>query len=297
MKGPIIPGTSPQIISIIGSGFTGTAVGRGLESLGYQVIFYDIQEKDLPNFTQDLDQAIHNSNVSFICVPTPSVPNGEIDLSYLESSVAGIGKSLRHKNEYHLLAVKSTVVPTTTETIVIPELEKASGKKAGVDFGICVNPEFMTELSTTWCDDESFVRTFFTGDRIVIGEHDRKAGNLLEDLYKPLNVPVWRVDMKTAEMIKCASNCMLATKISYWNEIFLICNSMGIDAQMVATVVAGDHRIGKYGSVLGKAFGGRCLPKDLDGFISIATRYRQLVLLESVRAINETMRQNYGVRE
>ena len=297
MKGSSIPRIRPQVISIIGSGFTGTAVGKGLQSLGYSVIFYDIQHKDLPNFTQDLHEAIRNSSVSIICIPTPTRVSGDIDLSHLESGVASIGSELRHKNEYHLLAVKSTIMPTTTETILIPILEKASGKKAGVDFGICVNPEFMTQLSTSWSDDESFARTFFNEDRIVIGEHDSRAGSLLEEIYKPLRARIWRVDMKTAEMIKCASNCMLATKISYWNEIFLICNSMGIDAQKVANVVATDHRIGKYGTVLGKAFGGRCLPKDLDGFISIARRYQQLVLLESVRAINERMRQNYGVRE
>ena len=297
MKIPIIAGTRREIVSIIGSGFTGTAVGKGFEHLGYKVIFYDIQEKDLPNFTQDMDQAIQNSNVSFICVPTLTLTNGEIDLSHLKSSVTAIGKSLRYKNEYHLVVVKSTILPTTTEVIVIPQLEKASGKKAGADFGICTNPEFMTEVSSTWHNDEVFARTFFTEDRIVIGEHNQKAGDLLEEIYKPLNTPVWRVDLKTAEMIKYAANCMLATKISYWNEIFLICNNMGIDSQTVAAAVASDPRIGKYGTVHGKAFGGRCLPKDLKAFISMVRHYHRPILLEAVATINEMMRQNYGVRE
>ena len=297
MKAPIVPGTKPEIISIIGSGFTGTAIGKGLEYLGHKIIFYDVQEKDLPNFTQDLDQAIHNSNISFICVPTPTLTNSEIDLSYLKSSVTGIGRSLRYKNEYHLVVVKSTILPTTAEIIVIPELEKNSGKKAGADFGICTNPEFMTEISHAWCNDESFARTFFTENRIVIGEHDQKAGDLLEGIYKPLNIPVWRVDLKTAEMIKYVANCMLAAKISYWNEVFLICTSMGIDSQMVAAVVACDSRIGKYGTVHGKAFGGKCLPKDLKAFISMVRHYHRPTLLEAVDTVNETMRQTFGVRE
>ena len=297
MKVPIIARTRREIISIIGSGFTGTAIGKGFEHLGYKVIFYDIQEKHLPNSTKDMDQAIQNSNVSFICVPTPTLSNGVLGLSHLESSVTDIGKSLRYKNEYHLVVVKSTILPTTTELIVIPQLEKASGKKAGVDFGVCVSPEFMTEISSTWCNDKSVARTFFTEDRIVIGEHDQKSGDLLEGIYKPLNIPVWRVDLKTAEMIKYAANCMLATKISYWNEIFLICKNMGIDSQTVATAVASDPRIGKYGTVHGKAFGGKCLPKDLKAFISTVRRYHRPILLESVEAINEMMQQNYGVRE
>lgn len=292
-----IPGARPEVISIIGSGFTGAAVGMGLERLGHKVIFYDVQEKDLPNFTQDLNHAIHNSSVSFICVPTPTLINGEIDLSYLKSSVASIGKNLRYKKEYHLLVVKSTVAPTTTEAIVISELEKSSEKKAGIDFGICVNPEFMTEISHTWSDDTLSVRSFFNEDRVVIGEYDRKSGDLLEEIYKPLGIPIWRVDLKTAELIKYVANCMLATKISYWNEIFLICNNMGVDSQIVAAAVACDPRIGKYGTVHGKAFGGKCLPKDLKAFIFMARRHHRPILLEAADAVNETMRQNYGVRE
>ncbi|MCL0104453.1 nucleotide sugar dehydrogenase [Dehalococcoidia bacterium] len=297
MRVPIISTTRREIISIIGSGFTGAAVGQGFKHLGYKVIFYDIQEKDLPNFTHDMDEAVHDSDVSFICVPTPTLSNGDLDLSYLETSLANTGRSLRHKNDYHLVVVKSTVLPATTEAIVIPKLEEASGKKAGTDFGVCANPEFMTEISNTWSDDGLFARTVLTEDRIVIGQHDEKAGDLLENIYKPLDIPIWRVDLKTAEMIKYAANCMLATKISYWNEIFLICSNMGIDSQTVAAAVASDPRIGKYGTVHGKAFGGKCLPKDLKAFISMVRSYHQPVLLEAVDAVNEMMRQNHGVRE
>ena len=282
-------------ISIIGSGWVGMIIGKGFSELGYDVIFYDIEDKNLSNFTKDIDYAIKNSNVSFICVPTPTEDG--IDLSFVKDAAENIGKAMSEKSDYHVVVVKSTVVPKTTEDVVIPILEKYSGKKAGEDFGICMNPEFLTEISGTWSDDEDYNKGFFTEDRIVIGEYDKRSGDVLERIYKPLNKPIFRTDLRTAEMIKYASNCMLATKISYWNEIFLICKELGIDSQAVADVVALDPRIGKYGSVHGKAFGGKCLPKDLKAFISFAEKYRKAKLLKAVDEINEEMKERYGVRE
>ena len=284
-------------ISIIGSGFVGTALGRGLIELGNEVIFYDVVDKDLPNFTKDLNHAIENSNISFICVPTPTTPEG-IDLSYIKEVAKNIGKVLANKDEYHLVVVKSTVVPGTTENVVIPILEEYSGKRArDGEIEVCMNPEFLTEISGSWSKDKSTKKDFFTEDRIVIGEYDKKSGDILEELYKPLNRPIFRVDLRTAELIKYASNCMLAAKISYWNEIFLICKELGIDSQEVANIVGLDPRIGKYGTVHGKAFGGKCLPKDLKAFISFAKKYRNVRLLKAVDDINEEMTKKYGVRE
>jgi len=119
----------------------------------------------------------------------------------------------------------------------------------------------------------------------------------LEELYKPLRKPIFRTNLKTAEMIKYASNCMLATKISYWNEIFLICKELGINSQTVTDIVGLDSRIGKYGTIHGKAFGGKCLPKDLKAFIHFAEKYRKIELLRAVDEINEELKENYGVRE
>ncbi len=284
-------------ISIIGSGFIGTVVGRGLSQLDRTVIFYDVEDRDLPGFTRDLDRAIGDSDVSIICVPTPTMEDGNTDLRFLKECVAHIGGALKHKGQYHLIVVKSTVLPMTTESVIIPELEQTSGRIAGADFGVCVNPEFITQISRTWSEDGLFAKSFFNEDRIIIGEYDRRSGDLLEEIYRPLNVPVFRVDLKTAEMIKYAANCMLATRISYWNEIFLICKQMGIDSHAVATAASADTRIGRYGTVHGKAFGGRCLPKDLKALITFAGPYHKPLLLESVEAINEAMRQAYGVRE
>ena len=283
-------------ISIIGSGWVGTAIGRGFAELDNEVIFHDVVDKALPNFTMDINYAIENSDVSIICVPTPTTRDG-IDLRYVEEATKNIGKALANKGDYHLVVVKSTVVPGTTENVVIPTLEKHSGKKAGNEIGICMNPEFLTEISGTWSKDEGTKKDFFTEDRIVIGEYDKKSGDVLEGVYKPLNKPIFRTDLKTAETIKYASNCMLATKISYWNEIFLICKDLGIDSHVVADIVGLDPRIGRYGTVHGKAFGGKCLPKDLKAFVSFAEEYRKTKLLKAVDEINEEIKEKYGVRE
>ena len=255
-------------ISIIGSGKIGTVVGIGLEQLGNKVIFCDIDESRREHLkqlgyriTSDLKHAINDTSLTFVCVPTPS--QGSIDLSHIISAVTGIADALKDKPDYHLVVIKSTVLPTTTEHTIVPLLTK-SGKKLGEELGLCVNPEFLTESASTWTDDNHYRRDFFSEDRIVIGEYDEKSGDILEQLYKPLGKPIFRTDMKTAEMIKYAANCMLATKISFWNEILLICQKLGIDSQQVANIVALDPMIDKYSTVRGKAFGGKCLPKSLE---------------------------------
>lgn len=283
-------------VSIIGSGIVGEIVGRGFIKLGYEVLFHDIVDKELPNFTRDINYAIENSDVSFICVPTPTTPEG-IDLSYVKEVAKDIGEALASQQRFHTVVVKSTVVPTTTAKVVIPLLEQYSEKKVGENLGVCMNPEFLTEIESSWSEDKGYKKDFFTEDRIVIGEFDKKSGDILEELYKPLAKPIFRTGLKTAELIKYASNCMLATKISYWNEMSLICKELGIDSQTVADIVGLDPRIGMYGTVHGKAFGGKCLPKDLKAFISLAMGYYKPKLLKAVDDINEEMRENYGVRE
>ena len=286
-------------ISIIGSGVVGTIIGTGFEKLGHEVVFYDVDLKRVEELkkrhkaTADLEYAIKNTSISFVCVPTPYI-NG-FDSGYIISATEGIAKVLKDNDGYHLVVIKSTVVPTTTENVIIPILRRYN--RIGEDVGICMNPEFLTEIADTWTEDEGYKRDFFTEDRIVIGEYDKKSGDVLEELYKPLNKPIFRVGLKTAEMIKYASNCMLAAKISYWNEIFLICQKLGIDSQKVADIVGYDPRIGRYGTVHGKAFGGKCLPKDLKAFIDFAEKYQNVRLLKAVNEINEEMKKRYGVRE
>lgn len=298
-------------VSIIGSGYTGSLVGKSLEKAGNTVIFYDINgetinrlSKEGHNSTTDIKHTILETDISFICVPTPTV-NGKIDLSYIESAAKSFASELKNKSTYHLLVIKSTVVPTTTENFVKSLIESTSEKKCGEDFGLCMNPEFLTQVNKTTKDPElkawyeknpDAIKSF--EDRAVIGSFDQKSGDILENLLKPMNIPIFRTDLKTAEMIKYAHNLNLATRISYWNEFFAICNYLGVDSKIVAKVVSQDPRIGKYGTVHGKAFGGTCLPKDLEAFVSFCKTHNiSSELLESVQKINKEMANKYGVRE
>ena len=207
-------------ISIIGIGYVGLVTGACFAKLGHNVVCVDvIREKvDLINnkrspiyeegleeilqenvgknlsATLDLKKAVLSTDITFICVGTPSKEDGSIDLKYIKESAEQIGKILKEKEGYHLIVVKSTVIPSTTEK-VRDIIEKFSGKK---DFGICVNPEFLREGKAVY--------DFLNPDRIVIGEYDKKSGDILYELYKDFSSPILRVDLKTAEMIKYASN-------------------------------------------------------------------------------------------
>jgi len=291
-------------ISIVGSGTVGEIVGAGFSKLGYDVTFYDVDKKRVDELssrgyrsTLNIAEAVKGSDVSFISVPTPTV-NDKMDTSYLIDAVEHVAGTLREKSGYHVVVVKSTVLPTTTEKVVIPTLEKHAVKRVGAEIGVCVNPEFLTEIHRSWTDAQSFARDFFSEERIVIGELDKKSGNVVEQLYKPLNKPVFRTDLKTAEVIKYASNCALASRISYWNEIYYVCQKLGVDSDFVARVVGMDARIGKYGTVHGKAFGGTCLPKDLKAFISFSEGLGyEPKMLKAVDEVNERIKRDRGVRE
>lgn len=282
-------------VSIIGSGFVGTAIGNGIKETGNDVIFYDISkdrlkqlEKEGFDVTDDIEYAVNNSTVSFISVPTPSV-NGKMDLSYIESATKKLAQALKNKNQYHLIVVKSTVIPTTTEKIVKPIVEEFSKKECGKDFGLCMNPEFLTEIHKSWTSDTEMSKNFFTEDRIVIGEFDKKSGDTLEELYKPLKIPIIRTNIRTAEIIKYASNCILASRIIPWYDFKPVCEKLGIDIQFVADVVSMDRRIGKYGSVItGRGYQGKCLPKDMKAFINFAREIDcKTPLLEKIDKTND----------
>jgi len=291
-------------ISILGCGTVGSSAGKGFLKLGLKVIFYDIDRRKVEeltrkglNATLHIRDAVVNSQVSFICVPTPT-NRGRIDLSHVEAVAKSLAKCLKEKNDYHVVVVKSTVIPTTTERIIIPLLENHSGKKVGTHIGVCSNPEFMTEIHRSWTSNGSFARSFFNEPVIVIGEFDKKSGDYLRDLYQPLKLPTIRTNLRTAEMIKYAFNCALATKISYWNEIFYICKLLDINSDLVAQAVGMDERIGKYGTIHGKAFGGKCLPKDLGALIQLLNDLGyEAKLLRAVEDINMRIKADRGVRE
>ncbi len=294
-------------ISIIGSGFVGFEVGKGLSALGNDVIFHDVSDARLSELaklgyktTKSIKEAINKSDISFIAVPTPTV-DGKFDSSYIKSVSEEIGKVLKSKTSYHLIAIKSTVLPGLTEEMIIPTIEKFSSKKAGRDFGVCVNPEFLTQINKSWTDEKSFKRNFFNDERIVIGELDKKSGDMLESLYASMKVPIFRMKIKEAEFLKYTANCALSAKLSYWNEIFLIGKELGLEnesIQKIAEIVGLDSRIGKYGTILGKAFGGKCLPKDLQAMIIFLEEEGiNSSLLKSVNEVNKQMAKKYGIRE
>jgi UDPglucose 6-dehydrogenase len=293
------------MISIIGSGYVGLITGVGFALRGHKVICMDIDKTKVSkinsgvppiyeegledcmkrvinnNFeaTNDMSHAISNSSITFIAIGTPSNSDGSINLKYIESAADNLGKELKKKG-YHLVVVKSTVLPETTEKTVIPILEKSSGKKAGRDFGVCMNPEFLREGKAM--DD------FMNPDRIVIGELDKKAGDMLEGLYKDFNSTIIRTNLKTAEMIKYTSNAFLAMKVSFSNEIGNMCKKLGIDVYDVMDGIGHDKRIGRRFLNAGCGFGGSCFPKDVKALISKAKDIGyEPKLLEETLLLNE----------
>ncbi len=292
-------------ISIVGSGYVGIVTGIGFAEMGNNVIFVDvdpgkieiINKKEPPIFEKGLKElmkknkeayyatdnyidAILNSDITFICVGTPSNPDGSIDLSQVMGAAKSVAEVLAKKDDFHVVAVKSTVVPGTTEEVIIPTLEKHSKKGAFVDFGVAVTPEFLREGEAV--DD------FFNPDRVVIGSEDERTRKILDELHSPFKCPKLFVDLKTAEMIKYASNAFLATKISFANEIGNICKKLGIDSYKVFEGVGLDHRINPSFFRAGLGFGGSCFPKDVKALIAKAERLGyNPKLLKTVLEIND----------
>lgn len=289
-------------IGIIGSGFIGKQLGFYFCKNNFNVIFYDISQKII----DDLKISGYNSTCNikdlndydclFITVSTPTV-NNEIDLTAIKSVAKNIGENLDLNNK--IIVLKSTILPKTTEDIFLKELKLFTKNEYNKDFGIIYNPEFITEIAQTWSTETNFNINFGNEDRVVIGESDNNYwGNIYIDKYiLNKNIPLLRCSYSEGEMIKYVSNCMLATKISYWNEISELSKKIGVDIDIIAKGVSLDKRIGKYGTITGKAFGGKCLPKDIKAFISFSQKYINPNLLKSVLTVNEDMAKNYGVRE
>jgi UDPglucose 6-dehydrogenase/GDP-mannose 6-dehydrogenase len=307
-------------ISVLGTGYVGLVSGVCLAEKGHQVVCVDIDpdkvartnqgipvifengleallKKNSPirfGATTDLRRAVLETDLSLIAVGTPF--NGDqIDLTYIEEVSRQIGDVLRDKREYHVVVVKSTVVPGTTETVVLPIIEKASGKKGGVDFGVGMNPEFLREGMA--------VEDFMHPDRIVLGGVDERTLDQLEALYSVFEgVDIIRTTPKTAEMIKYTANALLATMISFSNEIGNLCATLGgIDVVDVMHGVHLDKRLcpippdgrrikPQFTTYLeaGCGFGGSCFPKDVKALIAHGKRAgRPMSLLEAVIDVNE----------
>jgi UDPglucose 6-dehydrogenase len=221
-----------------------------------------------------------------VAVGTPSKPDGSINLQYIETAARNIGKALNQKDQYHVTIIKSTVIPGTTQNIVKPLLEQESKKRCGEGFGLCMNPEFLRQGS-------AFQDTL-NADRVVIGSYDKKSGDSLEDLYKGFysthTPPIIRTTLSTAELIKYASNAMLATKISFINTIANMCEKIpGADVKVVATAMGLDKRIGPLFLDAGLGYGGSCFPKDVKALIACSKAFGYTPeLLESTENVNKT---------
>ncbi len=311
-------------ISVIGAGYVGLVTGVCLADKGHQVVCVDvdqdkvakinrgiapIHEHGLPALleknvgrnlraTSDLAQAVLDTDVTFIAVGTP-FDGKVIDLKYIKESSSQIGAAMKNKNTFHLVVVKSTVVPGTTDDVVAPILAQTSGQKIGVDFGVGMNPEFLTEGVA--------VRDFMFPDRIVFGATDEKSLAMLEQVYAAFdNVPRIQTNNKTAEMIKYTSNALLATMISFANEIGNLSAQLGgIDIVDVMRAIHvnnylstetrdGTRFVAPITSFLeaGCGFGGSCLPKDVKALVSHGERAGvSMRLLDSVIQINQQQHQ------
>ena len=216
--------------------------------------------------TADSHRAVHQSEVSFICVGTPSRSNGSINLAYVQRVCEEIGKALATKSSYHVVVARSTMLPGSMEEVVIPTLEAASGKKAGPDFGVCFNPEFLREGSS--------IKDFYDPPYTILGATDDRAGAALAELYAPLSAPLFNVPIKVAEMTKYISNAFHALKVAFANEIGNICKQQAIDSHQVMDLFCQDTKLNlsPYYLKPGFAFGGSCLPKDLRAILYHAHR-------------------------
>jgi len=306
-----------MIVTVIGTGYVGLVTGACLASKGHIVRCVDVSEQRIGlirsgrvpfyepgleqlvlegqlsgrlSVTTDLSAAMQASELSLIAVGTPA-KGEEPDLSYLEAAAAEIGVQLAHFSHYHVVAVKSTVVPGTTRNVVRPILETTSGRKLG-EFGLCMNPEFLREGSA--------VEDFQLSDRIVIGQADARSGDVLDDLYRPYTCDKLRVSLEEAELTKYACNSLLAIVVSFANEMAALCEATpGADVDTVLDALHLDRRLSPTGPLgriqpgiltylrAGIGFGGSCLPKDVNALrvygrrAGVATR-----LLDAVIAIN-----------
>ena len=203
------------------------------------------------------EEAVFQTELSLICVGTPSRSNGGLDLKYVQQVSEQIGKALKAKRNFHVVVYRSTMLPGSIRDMVIPAIEHFSGKKAGIDFGVCVNPEFLREGRAIY--------DYYHPPKIIVGQMDQRSGDLVVALYAGIDAPLIRVDIETAGMVKYADNAWHALKICFANEIGSICKSLGIDGHRVMDIFCTDQKLNISPSYLkpGFAFGGSCLPKDV----------------------------------
>jgi len=296
-------------ISVFGLGYVGTVTAACLAYRGNNVIGVDLSQPKVEainsgnspiveprvseiiaechkagrlHATSSAETAVLNSEISFLCVGTPSLRNGKLDLGHIEPVCREIGEILKKKNSFHLVVLRSTVLPGTAETIVVPTLEKFSGKPMGPDFGVCVNPEFMREGTA--------VADFLKPAMTVIGAVDKAHSALVRELYAWTPGRMFETSFRSAEMLKYVCNAWHAVKIAFANEIGTLARELDVDAESVMEMFVSDTKLNISPIYLkpGFAFGGSCLPKDVR-----ALNYRakeldlKLPLFDSIMPSNE----------
>ncbi len=297
-------------VSIFGLGYVGSVSVGCLASLGHRIIGVDINPMKVEMINagkspvieaglEDLvsggvasgriravtqaEEGVLNSDISLVCVGTPSAENGNLDLTFVERVCRQIGQALPRKNSRHTVVIRSTILPGSVEGKIIPILEEASGLKAGQDFGISFNPEFLREGVA--------VKDFYHPPYTVIGQYRqrRQDAEFVAELYQAIDAPLLIVPLKVAETVKYANNAFHALKVTFANEIGVICKAQGIDSHQVMDIFCMDTHLNlsPYYLKPGYAFGGSCLPKDLRALLYLGHHLDlQLPVLESILPSN-----------
>jgi len=276
-------------IIIIGSGVVGQATGKGFAKKGHQVTFVDVKEDTCAKLRSEGLTALtvqqvdwSTADIVMLTVPTPTI-DGVPSLEFLKQAARDVGLGLGQVADDHfvVVVVRSSSLPTTTERVILPILEHASGKQAGLDFGVVMNPEFLRQTSS----EQDFARPWLT----VVGCSDPRSEAVMERLYRPFGSIIVYCTPTEAEMIKFTSNVYNAVKISYFNEVHAICECLDIDSNLVGATVARTAEAmwnPLYGTRGGVPFGGACLPKDTSAFLHFARElgFEHLVLEATVES-------------
>ncbi|MEP4198335.1 MAG: nucleotide sugar dehydrogenase [Aliishimia sp.] len=297
-------------ISVIGLGYVGAVSTACLSSLGHSVIGVDVDlekvasigkgrspihehdlerllsegvETGLVSATSDLVHAVVSTDVTFVSVGTPTAADGGCDHSYIEAAALAIGEGLRNKNAFHVVVMRCSIPPGVTMKFMTPILERASGKVAGVDFGVCFNPEFLREGVA--------VEDFYAPPKTVIGANDERSAAILTRIYEPVDEHPIVTSVETAEMVKYVDNVWHASKVCFANEVGRLCKPLGVDSHDVMDVFVQDTKLNlsPYYLKPGFAFGGSCLPKEVRAVAHIAKEAGvSLPMIESLTTSNAT---------
>lgn len=296
-------------VSIVGLGYVGAVSTACLSSLGHRVIGVDldqtkveqigtgvspIHEKDLEKLlsegveaglvsaTEDLSYAVRETDVTFVSVGTPTSADGGCDYSYIEGAARSIGVGIAQKSEFHVVVMRCSIPPGTTMRVMTPIIEAISGKKLGEDFGVCFNPEFLREGVA--------VEDFYAPPKTVIGATCERSGNILRQIYLPVDENIIVTSIETAEMVKYVDNVWHATKVTFANEVGRLCKPLGVDSHDVMDVFVQDTKLNlsPYYLKPGFAYGGSCLPKEVRAVAHIAEQQGvDLPLIQSLDVSNQ----------